>query len=659
IELFAWMTDLIRYRLNNVPERDFRQFLKLIGARPRPAVPASTELTFWLSAPQPDGKLIPKGTEVTIQQSTVAERVTFSTDQDLLIRVPALRYCVTSWARDGADDGGGDLRDVSESLELNNAQLSVFQARPRPGDAVYLGFQENLGGQVLRLNLRCATAQGFNIIPEDPPIIWEFWDGSAWQSLMPDPEHVALLPLTDGERTAMGNRLDATAGLNESGSVILLLPRTSSMKVLTVGGNEIEACWVRCRAYHRHPAQPFYDSSPVVQGFAAESIGGMVSASHVFTVADEELGRSDGNSGQVFRLQHAPILPRPPDTGVETVLVEGLDGVMERWSEVNTFGNSGPGDSHFMLDDLTGAVRFGPSVRDAGGQERRYGRVPPAGRIIRFSQYRGGGGSVGNVGRGTLVLPRSSSNLDYVNAVTNLRRAVGGRDGETLEELLLRGPDLVRTRDVAVTRGDFERLVRQRFPQVSGVHCVGTPDTGAGVPGIRVMLVPVLPGPGLLLIPDDVSLGQHGRELCREVKGYLEERAPLTTELTVTLADYVWVSVTTQLVIQRYTDLAPFELEALRVRVREEASDRLDHLLHPSQGGPSGTGWPFGRSLTRGDVFGLLQSVPGVRYVDQVGFRRVTFAAGRAVLGPEEALLTLDPGEVLCSYEHRITLVEP
>ena len=41
IELFAWMTDLIRYRLNNVPERDFRQFLKLIGAKPRPAVPAA------------------------------------------------------------------------------------------------------------------------------------------------------------------------------------------------------------------------------------------------------------------------------------------------------------------------------------------------------------------------------------------------------------------------------------------------------------------------------------------------------------------------------------------------------------------------------------------------------------------------------------------
>src|SRR6185437_16812903 len=51
IELFAWMTDILLYRLNEVPERDFLKFLELIGARPRPAVPATAELTFWFTAP--------------------------------------------------------------------------------------------------------------------------------------------------------------------------------------------------------------------------------------------------------------------------------------------------------------------------------------------------------------------------------------------------------------------------------------------------------------------------------------------------------------------------------------------------------------------------------------------------------------------------------
>src|SRR5436190_21107543 len=64
IELFAWMTDILLYRLNEVPERDFLQFLDLIGARPRPAVPAQAELLFWMTAPVADRRVIPRGVEI-------------------------------------------------------------------------------------------------------------------------------------------------------------------------------------------------------------------------------------------------------------------------------------------------------------------------------------------------------------------------------------------------------------------------------------------------------------------------------------------------------------------------------------------------------------------------------------------------------------------
>src|SRR5512135_2696977 len=64
IELFAWMTDILLYRLNKVPERDFLKFLELIGVRPNPAVPASAELLFWLTAPPHEARTILRGTEV-------------------------------------------------------------------------------------------------------------------------------------------------------------------------------------------------------------------------------------------------------------------------------------------------------------------------------------------------------------------------------------------------------------------------------------------------------------------------------------------------------------------------------------------------------------------------------------------------------------------
>src|SRR3954471_15999977 len=62
LELFSWMTDLMLYRLNRVPDKNFIKFLDLIGVRLEPARPAKAELTFRLTAPQPVDVLLPRGT---------------------------------------------------------------------------------------------------------------------------------------------------------------------------------------------------------------------------------------------------------------------------------------------------------------------------------------------------------------------------------------------------------------------------------------------------------------------------------------------------------------------------------------------------------------------------------------------------------------------
>src|SRR6266478_1989307 len=46
LELTAWMTELILYRLNRVPEKNYLAFLELIGVRLRAPQPAHTLLTF-------------------------------------------------------------------------------------------------------------------------------------------------------------------------------------------------------------------------------------------------------------------------------------------------------------------------------------------------------------------------------------------------------------------------------------------------------------------------------------------------------------------------------------------------------------------------------------------------------------------------------------
>jgi len=50
IELFAWLTDQMLLRFNQVPRRNYVAFLELLGIRLKPPTPAQTEVTFYLTA---------------------------------------------------------------------------------------------------------------------------------------------------------------------------------------------------------------------------------------------------------------------------------------------------------------------------------------------------------------------------------------------------------------------------------------------------------------------------------------------------------------------------------------------------------------------------------------------------------------------------------
>src|SRR4051794_4019635 len=48
MQLFAWLTEVIIYRLNKVPDKNFVKFLELVGIPLQQPAPAVTELQFML-----------------------------------------------------------------------------------------------------------------------------------------------------------------------------------------------------------------------------------------------------------------------------------------------------------------------------------------------------------------------------------------------------------------------------------------------------------------------------------------------------------------------------------------------------------------------------------------------------------------------------------
>ena len=46
LQLFAWLAETLRYKMNQVPERNYVKFLQLLGLELRPAIPALRRTSF-------------------------------------------------------------------------------------------------------------------------------------------------------------------------------------------------------------------------------------------------------------------------------------------------------------------------------------------------------------------------------------------------------------------------------------------------------------------------------------------------------------------------------------------------------------------------------------------------------------------------------------
>src|SRR5262249_41514314 len=66
LELFAWLTEMMLYQLNQVPQLSYIKFLQLIGLELRPAQPATAHLTFTATAGA-DVAPLEAGTQVQAQ----------------------------------------------------------------------------------------------------------------------------------------------------------------------------------------------------------------------------------------------------------------------------------------------------------------------------------------------------------------------------------------------------------------------------------------------------------------------------------------------------------------------------------------------------------------------------------------------------------------
>lgn len=618
IELFAWMTEMIIYRLNLVPEKHYIRFMELLGLRLREPEPARTEVAFYLSAPQPQAITIPKGTEVATVRTETRDSIIFSTDEDLEIRPPVLLSIGTIEA---GTQGGGERPFRSQNLQhlgVQGFEFDAFAPHPNIGDALYLGFETDLSHHVLGLDIACPSATGLGIDPANPPWQWEGWRGGEG-----DQRWLPAVVEADG-----------TGGMNQTGTIMLRLPHLAPREF---GG--VRAYWVRCRVVEPKVAGTNYEASPRIRNLVAHAWGVYGWATHAAVVREELLGRSDGSPGQRFNVEHYPMLRRARGEAIE-VRASGQEA-WETWTEVPDFADSGPLDKHYTCDSATGEIRFGPALRLPDGSARSYGAIPPRGAQIRFSSYRYGGGVAGNVQAGTLTVLKTS--IPYIDRVTNHADATGGIDAETIEMAQLRAPQLLRSHGRAVTAADYEALAREADARVERARCV-QPTTGgerdAALAGrVFLLLVPKVNRPEGRLSPEQLHIND---DLRQSVQRYLDEYRLLTVRLDIREPQYTWVAV----------DLAATAMpHADPNRVRSDIERELYRFINPIVGGPGGNGWPFGRDLYPSDLYACLRKVEGIEFIESLRLYQAIPSGNRTEISGR---LEVPIHGLVASAEHRV-----
>ncbi|KOU51837.1 putative baseplate assembly protein [Streptomyces sp. WM6378] len=603
IEAVAHMADQLVYRLNRVPEKNQLAFLDLLGVTLFPPSAARAAVTFWLSAPQSEPVLLPRGTEVATGRTETEEAVVFATEDDLTIVPCSLSYVLRQ-------PTGSAPKDCSQDV-LGGTDVSVFSQSPLPGDVLLFGLSAALPNCTAAVRME-SRVDGVGVDPRQPPLVWEAWTADGW---------------TECEVAE-----DSTGGLNRPGEVVLHMPAAHAVSRM----GRLDAGWLRCRVVEAAPGQPFYSVSPTVRSASAFTIGGTTRVAHAETVRDESLGDSEGVPGQRLMLANAPVVG-----GVHLEISAG-EG-WEEWELVGDFASSGPFDRHFTLDAATGEIAFGPSVRQPDGTVRQFGAVPIKGAAIRASRYGTGGGRSGNVARGSIQVLRSS--IPYISRVENREAARGGVDGETVEEAKTRAPIALRAQERAVTARDYEELARRAAPETARIACLAADAAESGDNAVRVLVVPqAVPDRGGRLRFEQLVPGD---ELLGRVTTFLDDRRPLGTRLAVGPPFYQGVTVVATLHAFR---------AAKADHVRDEALNALYSYLDPLTGGAHGTGWPFGRPLRAGEIFAALQRVPGVELVDEVLLHPADPLTGRR--GDATDRIELSPSALLFPFDHRVRVIE-
>lgn len=634
LQLFAFMTESILYRANQIPERNRFKYLQLLGINLRPATSSKGFITInYERGPLPETQTFAAGVDVRAGQVRfrttkgldvlpIAAQIFYkqplaatSTDAELYTQlyadllgdrnsIPAF-YQTTPMPQPQAD---GTLPVVDLSQTVDRCLWIALLARP--GD--------NLGEVRAKIANKTLT---LGVMPrlDDTGVMVAAGQTTRAETPTPVRWEIASVPANQSANYKILNARSDGSILNAPGLVEITLPPAeqlqtwdwTTMEPGLEGTGEYPPdladtnirdrviTWIRLRV-----DSPNDDTLKVRLSWLG------INATMVqqqILVTGELVGTGTGEPDQCFRLANTPVLPETLVLQIDGEQWHPIDDLLAADAEVPVNAprlpiyqtetaiapNAERRTKVFTLDPESGEICTGDGA---------HGTRPKRGQRL-VANYAFGGGRQGNVGIGMI---NRSPQIPASYKVTNPLRTWGGDDAQDVSSAEKTIPRTIQHRDRLVTVQDFQDVTKQT-PGVDLGRVEVLPlfnpnnSTLAPMPGVVTVLVipfsPIYNTPK----PDQFFL--------EAVCDHLQPRRLITTELYVRGPQYqdIWISVGIQI-------LGGYATGPVREAVRQE----LFRFLSPLYGGRKDTGWPLNVPVLQQELAAIVARVDGVQLVQNL-----------------------------------------
>lgn len=655
VELFAWLTQMMEDRQNDVTLKNRLKFLKLMNAMPLLPRRAMTYVTI-----SDFEGVIPEGTKVE------GENVVFETSETInLHQMNVIAVFV---------EKPHGLEKVFDTIQKRITGYPAFGANPGNGDALVIGF-DNIHDSLRELSLNVEILQNKwprNSISKGDTytslakLKWEYRKNGLWRSLeviedethaltfsgiiklrLPDKSTGERLPGTDDEerhyirgifecgyyetppvvkniytntvKAVHGDTLSRVYYFSGTGSKRLVLKLegylpfygTVEVKVRESDGywhlwegvtdGKSENSYIVKRKHNKT-----YIIFGVAEGRKVPSRGRlniMVTAFQKSFAQNRQIKYGTPLPNQVFKLNWALNQDNIyPDSFHIQVGNKGPFDDHYKWSnyiQVNDFTNSHGRSKHFVFDPIERELHFGNNEKGAlaGG----FGE-----NIIQITSCTLGGGYRGNIKEN--ILNRFCSDLHNKCGgkynVINYCPAVGGRDGESVEEAFTNLIHDMKKQYRAVTPEDYEESVRAT-PGLMVARVKALPEFSADVGNYSKVSIPgrmtVVAAP---YSTDKIPV--PGESFLARIKEHLNNLRLITTEIDVIPPLYIGIEVSCSVVVTKYIQFR-----------RENIVNCLEKYITPMYT-MDYPGWPFGERVRKSEIIARICEVDGVEYVEDI-----------------------------------------